>query len=276
VTEPANPQGPLPRFDARRAVANAYLSLAFGLPSFARLLLFWSVAGAAVVWIVPEAVALGISLETGAEMSPTRDLIRSIAHAGMVGVASVFVGIVTFRWIILREPVRRVFPLDVASSAEYGFRLLRVVVATSLVAILAWRGLVASGPVDDVAATIIVDFVNSACLAALTGPCLALASSAVASGRLTFLGAWRRTAGSWWPLFYGALACELPFLAAFEAVNAQTAATDPDTALAALLDLALAWLELLNEITWCAFIAYAYLHFMRDDPHHQSPAFHFT
>jgi hypothetical protein len=276
VTEPANPPGPIPRFDAWRAVANAYLSLAFGMPRFVPLLLFWSVAGTATVWIVPEAVVLGLSLETGASMTATRDLIRSFVHWGVVDVASIFLGIATFRWIILGEPLRRLFPLDVADTAGYGLRWFLVSATASLVAMLTGRWLIAGSQVDVETATIIVNVTASACLAAIGSACLALASSAVARGRLTLLGAWRQAAGSWRPLFFGTLACDLPFFVAFIALDTLTAGIDTEPTPLALLDLPFALLALLNEVTWCAFIAYAYLHFMRDDPHHQSPVVHFT
>lgn len=272
MTEDANPpQDAVPNFAVWRAVANAYLALLFGLPRFVLILTFWSAVGAVLLWLLPEAIAF--TLRDGG----MRESAGWLVYLVIIATTSVFLGIATFRWIILGEPVRRLLPADKSRTAEYGLRWIVLFIATTTTTIASLHFAVIAGLATDTIWTFggLVYVLESLIIAVLAPTFLALASHAAANGSLTFLDAWKRTAGSWRPLFYGTVVCHLPFTAAAVAMYDGAVEVDDGTLLAAIIDLVYGWLDLLREIVFCAFIALAYLHFMRDDPHHQSPAVHF-
>ena len=268
-----------PAFNTFGAVRAAYWAL---FARFDRLLYFvviWLAAGAVFVLGLPELLERSTDGRSGFERMPPRELVSALGEGAVMIAASISTSIAWHRWIILGEPMDRIWPERTDIIAAYTWRSLVFILVPILVTVVV---LVAMAPyngglVDDgrwiegysSAATLVI-------LAAIARCQLAFAASAVADWELTFRASWRLTAGYWWPLFWGYVAAVLPFTAIVVVLRTISFDLDADPVAQSTIDNLASVIGVMGGIVCAAFLSYAYLHFTTGRPSARAPAGYFN
>lgn len=265
-------------FNALNAVWGAYWAMFARLDRFLYFAVIWLAVGAVVVLMVPELLERSLEGQTEFERVPPSEVIAAFGELVVLLAALICMSIAWHRWIILGEPMNRILPERGDIAAAYTWRTL---VLLSVPLTVTAAVILATGPYNDEAdVSWTVDgpvyVLTTLIMAAIARCLLALTAGAVGDKDLTFRASWRLTAGHWWPLFTGYLACALPFnVAAFLLGDFSTGLVEGSVEQSSV-DYLTSVIGVMGEIVCAAFLSFAYLHFTSGQPSEREPARYFS
>jgi hypothetical protein len=268
-----------PKFDALNAVWGAYWALVARLDRFAYFVVIWSAVGAVVAVVVPEVLEWSLEGRPDLAGAPLSTLLGGLAAFVVLVAASICMSIAWHRWIILGEPLNRVFPERTDILAAYTWRVVVVVAlvpAALSVAAIVWmmRNRVVAEDVSGADAVVYIG--TTLVVAALARSLLAFAAVAVGDKELTFLAAWRLTTGHWWRFFLGYLACDLPFTMTMLWLNDLIAGPADESFARSAVEYLATVVDVMGSLVCAAFLSFAYLHFTSGRPSAREPAGYFS
>lgn len=269
---------PESQFKTLNAVWDAYWAVFARLDRFLYFAVIWLAVGAVVVLMVPEILELGVERRMGLERLPPPELLSGLAEVVVMLAASICMSIAWHRWIILGEPLGRVFPERTDILAAYTSRVLVFVLVPLVVSVAAFVWMTRNQSIDgDTSGIDAVAYIATTLIVAALARCLlAFAAAAVGDKALTFRAAWRLTAGQWWPFFIGYLACELPFTLTILWLNDLNAAPADGSVARTPLDYIASVIDVTGDIVCATFLSFAYLHFTSGRPSEREPAQYFS
>lgn len=266
------------KFHAFNAVWGGYWALFARLDRFAYFVVIWSAVGAVVAVVVPEVLEWSLEGRADFDRLPPSTILGGLAEFVVLMAASICMSIAWHRWIILGEPLNRVFPERTDTIAAYTWRVLVVVLVPLAVAVVAIVWMVHNRVVtNDLAGTDAVVYIGTTlAVAALARSLLAFAAVAVGDKDLTFRAAWRLTAGHWWQFFLGYLACDLPFTLTMLWLNELNAGPADESFARSAVEYLATVIDVMGSLVCAAFLSFAYLHFTSGRPSAREPAGYFV
>ncbi|MDZ4869086.1 MAG: hypothetical protein SGI91_17325 [Alphaproteobacteria bacterium] len=205
-------------------------------------------------------------------------MLGGLAEFVVLVAASICMSIAWHRWIILGEPLNRVFPERTDILAAYTWRVLVFVLVPVAVSVAAIVWMMRNRVVEeDVSGTDAVVYIGTTLVvAALARSLLAFSAVAVGDKELTFRAAWRLTAGHWWRFFLGYLACDLPFTMTTLWLNELIAGPADESFARSALEYLATVVDVMGSLVCAAFLSFAYLHFTSGRPSAREPAGYFS
>jgi hypothetical protein len=265
----------LSSFNAFGAAIDAYGAVFGRLDRFLYFAVIWMAVGAVVALMVPELLRLSLEGRAEFESVAPSEVIASFGEFVVLIASSICVSIAWHRWIILGEPIERVLPTRTDILAAYTWRTVVLLLVpfgvTAAVIMFSYTGADDARGIEGP-----IYALTTLVMAGIARSLLALAACAVGDKGLTFRASWRLTAGYWWAMFRGYLACALPFYAAVFGLGEVSAALDEGSTAQSAVDYLASVIGVMGEVVCAAFLAFAYLHFTRGQPSEREPAGYFT
>jgi hypothetical protein len=265
---------------ARHAVTGAFAVLLRNISTFGMLALGWTTISAAAMLVMPSAhkfvvgsfrqmTVLDGAVADGAFLLAT--VASVVVFLVPAFAASVLIPVAAHRLVVLRERPR-IAPAGILALAVYAARLATVSAPTIVLAFL----MTAAGDMaDDGWIDAGYSILSSVAYAATVRWQLALVATAVGRDDLAFAKSWIVTRRNTFKLFAGFLACVLPFDMLVLAFDQVAPTPEIGTATFAASTALSTFLYLLAGVVTAAYLSFAYLHFVGDDPNRGDVSSHF-
>jgi hypothetical protein len=263
-------------FNAFGAAIDAYAAVFGRLGRFLHFTVIWMAVGAVVALMPPELIRLSLEGRAAFESVAPSEIIASFGEFAVLMASSICMSIAWHRGIILGEPINRVLPARTDIAAAYAWRTLVLLLVPFAVTAAVLVFAHSEGAEDTRAVEGPIYVLTTLIMAAIARSLLALAACAVGDKDLSFRASWRLTAGHWWAMFRGYLACALPFNAVVFGLSEVSIGLDEGSTAQSAVDYVGSVIGVMGEVVCAAFLAFAYLHFTRGQPSEREPAGYFT